>query len=132
MYSTYGGVLTPDASRDNKIVSDLAGAGVNLDPVSFSPKTKKQLIETLSLLVETEALTVPDVEALDQLHLELRQLQENVSDGGYTKYHAPDNGHDDCVDAYALAVSQLDRLEAVARRREQQDKTDDSNGVSYL
>lgn len=132
VYSTYGGVLTPDASRDNKIVSDLAGAGVNLDPVSFSPKTKKQLIETLSLLVETEALTVPDVEALDQLHLELRQLQENVSDGGYTKYHAPDNGHDDCVDAYALAVSQLDRLEAAARKQEQQGDADNSSGVSYL
>ena len=119
----YDGLLVPDASRDNKIVSDLAGAGVPVEPVSFSPKTKKQLIETLSLLVETEALTVPDVDALDQLHLELRQLQEDVSNSGYTKYHAPDNGHDDCVDAYALAVSQLDRLESIARQQEREADT---------
>lgn len=119
VYKRYGGILTPDASRDNKIVSDLAGAGLRVDPVSFSPKKKKQLIETLSLLVETSSLTVPDIEALDQLHLELRQLQEDVSDSGYTKYHAPDNGHDDCVDAYALAVSQLDRISAAAQQKQE-------------
>jgi hypothetical protein len=70
------------------------------------------------------------VEALDQLHLELRQLKEDVSKSGYTRYHAPDNGHDDSVDAYALAVSQLDRIEALARR--QADRDDDDSGVSYV
>ncbi|MCD2204420.1 phage terminase large subunit [Halobacterium sp. KA-6] len=131
VYNTYGGILVPDASRDNKIVSDLAGAGVNVDPVSFSPKTKKQLIETLATLVETGDLVVPDIEALDQLHLELRQLQEDVSDGGYTKYHAPDNGHDDSVDGYALAVSKLDDIAAVAQRQANRDG-EGSTGVSYL
>lgn len=130
VYETYGGILVPDASRDNKIVSDLAGAGVTMEPVSFSPKTKKQLIETLATLVETEALTVPDIEALDQLHLELRQLQEDVSDSGYTRYHAPDNGFDDSVDSLALSVSELDRLAAVARQHEQ--RGEDDNGISYL
>lgn len=131
VYGTYGGIVVPDASRDNKIVSDLAGAGVALEPTSFSPKTKKQLIETLATLVEAADLTVPDIEALDQLHLELRQLQEDVSDTGYTRYHAPDNGFDDSVDSYALAASQLDRISAASRRREQRDE-DNSNGVSYL
>jgi hypothetical protein len=130
VYDTYGGVLLPDASRDNKIVADLAGAGVQVEPVSFSPKTKKQLIETLATLVETEALTVPDIPALDQLHLELRQLQEDVSDGGYTRYHAPDDGYDDSVDAFALAASKLDDLAAHHRRQNRRD--DETNGVSYL
>lgn len=135
VYDTYGGIVLPDASRDNKIVSDLAGAGVRVEPVSFSPKTKKQLIETLATLVETSDLTVPDIEALDQLHLELRQLQEDVSKGGYTKYHAPDNGYDDSVDSLALAVSKFDTLAAAASRMEQQAESDDEeepNGVSYL
>jgi hypothetical protein len=129
VYETYGGLVIPDASRDNKIVSDLAGAGVALEPTSFSPKTKKQLIETLATLVEAGDLTVPDIAALDQLHLELRQLQEDVSKTGYTRYHAPDNGFDDCVDAFALAASVLDRLQGLAERR----GTDaDNSGISYL
>lgn len=132
VHETYGGVVVPDASRDNKIIADLAGAGVTLEPTAFSPKTKKQLIETLATLVESGDLTVPDVEALDQLHLELRQLQEDVSDGGYTRYHAPDDGYDDCVDALALAVSQLDRIAAVATRRGGDDRDDGGSGVSYI
>ena len=132
VYDTYGGIVLPDTSRDNKIVADLAGDGVNLEPVTFSPKTKKQLIETLATLVETGDLTVPDVDALDQLHLELRQLQEDVSKSGYTRYHAPDDSHDDCVDSFALAVSALDRIAAAAQRHERADDEDDSHGVSYL
>ncbi|GAB3669535.1 phage terminase large subunit [Halopiger thermotolerans] len=108
VYETYGGTVLPDASRDNKIVSDLDGAGVPIEPVAFSPKMKKQLIETLATLVEAGDLTVPDIEALDQLHLELRQLQEDVSDSGYTRYHAPDNGFDDSVDSFALAAWGID------------------------
>jgi hypothetical protein len=104
VYGTYGGVVVPDASRDNKIVADLEGEGVRIEPVSFSPKTKKQLIETLATLVETGELTVPDIDALDQLHLELRQLQEDVSDTGYTRYHAPEDGYDDSVDSFALSA----------------------------
>jgi len=130
VHATYGDIVLADASRDNKIVADLAGAGVNIEPVTFSPKTKKQLIETLATLVESGDLTVPDVEALDQLHLELRQLQEDVSDSGYTRYHAPDDGYDDSVDSLALATSKLDRLAAVATQRANTD--DDNSGVSYL
>jgi hypothetical protein len=132
VYDDYGGIVIPDSSRDNKIVADLAGAGVRIDPVTFSPKTKKQLIETLATLVETGDLTVPDIEALDQLHLELRQLQEDVSDTGYTRYHAPDDGYDDSVDAFALAGSKLDRIAAAAKRNETVDDESDSTGVSYL
>jgi hypothetical protein len=133
VYDSYGGVVIPDGSRDNKIVSDLAGAGVRVEPTSFSPKTKKQLIETLATLVESGDLTVPDIEALDQLHLELRQLQEDVSDTGYTRYQAPDDRYDDSVDAYALAASMFDKLAAAASRREQRDADGDSGGaVTHL
>lgn len=131
IHNTYGGILLPDASRDNKIVSDLAGVGVTLEPVSFAPKTKKQLIETLATLVEMGDLVVPDIDAMDQLHLELRQLQESVSSGGYTKYHAPDDGHDDSVDAFALAASALDRIASAHQKRTQLDGNGDS-GVNYL
>jgi hypothetical protein len=129
VYETYGGVVVPDASRDNKIVADLDGEGVPMYPTSFSPKTKKTLIETLATLVESGDLSVPDVTALDQLHLELRQLQEDITEGGYTRYHAPQNGYDDSVDAYSLAVSRLDTIEAYERRRQ---AAAESSGVSHL
>ena len=130
VYKTYGGIVVPDATRDNKIIADLGGAGVALEPTSFTPKTKKQLIETLATLVESGDLAVPDIAALDQLHLELRQLQEDVSKTGYTRYHAPENGYDDSVDAFALAASKLDHLAAVASR--DQRRADGDTGVNFV
>jgi hypothetical protein len=110
VHAEYPGIVLPDASRDNKIVSDLAAAGVELQPVSFTPKTKKSLIEDLITRVENGELAAPSAPERDQLRLELRMLERDVTDSGYTRYHAPDTGHDDCVDSYALAASALDQL----------------------
>lgn len=130
VHDTYPGVVFPDASRDNKIVADLAAAGVTLEPVDFSPKRKKSLIDDLVTRVEGGELAAPDDPALDQLRLELRQLEREVTPAGYTRYEAPETGHDDCVDSLALAASGLDRIAAAHRRRS--DADDDSTGVSYL
>jgi len=133
VHAEYPGIVLPDASRDNKIVADLASEGVTLDPVGMSPKTKKSLIDDLATRIENEELTAPSVPELDQLRLELRQLERDVTETGYTRYHAPETGHDDCVDSLALAASALDRIAAAARRHEKRaDEDDDSTGVSYL
>lgn len=133
VHAEYPGIVFPDASRDNKIIPDLAQAGVTLEPVKFTPQTKKSLIEDLITRVEGGELTAPSVPELDQLRLELRQLEKEVTDAGYTRYHAPDTGFDDCVDAYALAASGLDRVAAAARHRERNgDEDADTGGVSYL
>lgn len=134
VHAAYPGIVIPDASRDNKIIPDLAQAGVTLEPTKFSKQTKKSLIEDLVTRVETGELTAPSVPELDQLRLELRQLEKDVTDGGYTRYNAPETGNDDCVDSYALAASQLDRISAAARRREARDDDEEngSSGVSYL
>lgn len=126
VHATYPGIVVPDASRDNKIIPDLAQAGVTLEPTKFSKQMKKSLIEDLVTRVETEEITAPSVPELDQLRLELRQLEKEVTDGGYTRYHAPKTGHDDCVDAFALAASQLDKIAAAARRREHSDDSTSS------
>lgn len=117
VHDTYPGIVLPDASRDNKIVTDLATAGVALEPVGMSPKTKKSLIDDLATRIENTELTAPSVPELDQLRLELRTLERDVTETGYTRYHAPDTGHDDCVDSLALAASALDRIAAIHRRR---------------
>lgn len=132
VHDEYPGIVLPDASRDNKIVTDLAEAGVSLDPVGMSPKTKKSLIDDLATRIEGEELTAPSVPALDQLRLELRQLEREVTAAGYTRYHAPETGHDDCVDALALAASALDKVATARRRQDREEDSEDDTGVSGI
>ena len=124
----YDGIVAIDASRDNKIVADLHDAGLAIEPIKFSPKRKRELIEDLIARVEAGELTAPD---LPQLRHEMSVFEYDVTASGTVRYDAPEGFHDDSVDALALASSQLDRLGAVRRSREQADK-DDSSGVSYL
>ena len=123
---SHGGIVAVDASRDNKIVSDLAEAGLLVEPVKFSPKRKRELIENLTTRLEAGELTLPDV---PQLRHELEIFEYDVTPSGNVRYNAPEGFTDDCVDALALAADYLDRLDA-ARRRDQDGE--DSSGVTYL
>lgn len=98
----YPGVVAVDASRDNKIVADLEHAGVNVEPVQFSPQRKQSLIENLITRIENGELTAPPIE---QLRHELELFEYDVTPAGNVRYQAPGNYHDDCVDALSLAAS---------------------------
>ncbi|MFD1515655.1 terminase large subunit domain-containing protein [Halomarina rubra] len=98
---TYPGTVAVDASRDNKIVGDLAEAGVNVRPVKFTAPRKRQLVENLVTQIEQEAVTIPD---LPVLVTELQLFEYDVTKAGNVRYHAPEGHHDDCVDAFALAA----------------------------
>lgn len=120
------GIVAIDASRDNKIVADLHDAGLAIEPVKFSPKRKRELIENLITRVEAGELSAPDV---PQLRHEMSVFEYDVTPSGTVRYDAPEGFHDDAVDALALAASQLERVGAASRR---QSTSDDSSGVSYL
>ena len=124
----YPGIVAVDASRDNKIVSDLADSLGNavIEPVKFSPKRKRELIEDLIATMEAGELSAPEIA---QLRHELSVFEYDVTPSGNVRYNAPEGFHDDCVDALALAVSQLDRLAGISRRMA---ASKDSSGVSYL
>jgi hypothetical protein len=107
LHDTYPGIVVPDATQDNKIISDWEAAGVAMSPTKFSPQRKKELIEDLITAVENGEITAPNQPELDQLALELRMLEREVTASGYTKYHAPEGAHDDTVDMLALAYSGL-------------------------
>lgn len=111
VHEEYPGLVVPDATRDNKIIADLWHAGVDLEPTKFSPQRKVELIENLITAVETGRLSAPDDLRLDTIRTEFRIFEKEVTSSGYTRYNAPENGHDDCVDAYALAVSGLGKGE---------------------
>lgn len=94
-----------DATRDNKIVTDLEANGVNVEPVSFSRQKKQTLIENLITRLEAKELTIPV--SANQLINELEVFEYDMSDSGRVRYSAPAGFHDDCVDALALASEAL-------------------------
>jgi hypothetical protein len=123
----YEGLVAIDASRDNKVVADLAesiGHG-RLEPVTFSPKRKRELIEDLTATVENGELIAP---AVPQLRHELSIFEYDVTPSGSVRYHAPEGFHDDTVDALAMAAGQLPRLRGLSDRTD----TDSGSGVSYV
>jgi len=96
----YPGVVAVDASRDNKIVSDLEADGVNVEPVKFSAQRKRELIENLITAIESEELSAPEI---PDLRHEMQVFEYDVTRGGNLRYDAPAGFHDDTVDALALA-----------------------------
>lgn len=100
-YNEYPGVVRVDASRDNKIVTDLEDAGVPVDAVQFSAQTKRDLVENLATRLENGEITLPDI---PQLINELEIYDYDVTRTGNVRYSAPEGWHDDCVDALALAA----------------------------
>jgi len=100
----YPGVVSVDASRDNKIVADLEASGVPVRPVTFSATRKQELIENLISTVEAGEISAPEIPILRN---ELEVFEYDVTRAGNIRYDAPEGFHDDTVDALALAVDGL-------------------------
>lgn len=103
----YGDTYTPchvavDASRDNKIVSDLEASGLDVEAVKFTRDTKQTMIDNLITRLETGEITLSsDAPALIN---ELEVFEFERTDAGNVRYTAPSGFHDDTVDALALAA----------------------------
>jgi len=98
---TYPGVVSVDASRDNKLVADLERSGLRIEPVKFSASRKQELIENLIATVEAGDLEAPEIPALRS---EMEVFEFDVSRAGNVRYDAPEGFHDDTIDGLALAV----------------------------
>lgn len=93
--------LAVDATRDNKIVTDLESAGLSVDAVNFGGK-KEVLIDNLATALEAGEITLSaDAPVLIN---ELEVYEYDVTESGRVRYSAPSGFHDDAVDALALAV----------------------------
>ena len=113
-HSAYEGTVAIDATRDNKLVSDLSDAGLSMLPVTFSPQQKTDLIENLVAAIENGELTAPEIQ---QLKHELQIFEYDVTPSGNTRYHAPEGMKDDSVDSLALANHALTNRVSVKRTR---------------
>lgn len=124
----YPGIVAVDASRDNKVVADLSdsiGEG-RVEPVKFSPKRKKELIEGLVATIEAGELSAPEVA---QLKHELSIFEYDVTPSGNVRYQAPEGFHDDCVDSLAMAADQLDDLRGLRKRNQ---RREGSSGTALI
>jgi hypothetical protein len=82
------------------IKEDLERSGVFVDDYVFSNKSKKELIEKLSIFIEQGFLKIP----LDEILIdELNAFGMRLTDSGNIIYGAPEGYHDDCVWSLALA-----------------------------
>lgn len=97
-------VLIDSTGVGDPIVEDLQRENVMVDDFAFTQKSKKNLIEKLSIFIQQKWLLIPPIE---QLIDELEAFGYVMSDGGNIKYSAPSGYKDDCVLSLALAVWNL-------------------------
>jgi len=95
--ATHGSVGEP-------IAADLTREGLFVEDFGFSGKSKKELIEKLSIFIEQGFIKIPKVEKLiDELNI----FGYKLTDSGNIVYSAPPGAHDDMVMSLALAVWSL-------------------------
>ncbi len=83
------------------IKEDLEREGLFIDDFIFSNKSKKELVEKLSIYIEQRHVFIPNnVTLID----ELKAFGYQLTPAGNIKYGAPTGLYDDMVDSLALAV----------------------------
>jgi len=86
------------------ITEDLGRMGLAIDDFKYTNKSKRQLIDKLSIFIEQKRITIPRVETLIG---ELEAFGYKRTDSGNIQYSAPEGMYDDCVNSLALAVWNL-------------------------
>lgn len=92
------------------IVEDLKSRGLNLadeDAIKFTEKSRMDLLNHLSMLIEQDKIQLPDDEGL---LTELESFQYSLTATGRIKVAAPETMHDDRVMSLALAVWGIDNM----------------------
>jgi hypothetical protein len=97
-------LLIDSSGVGDPVCDELQREDIRVDGYKFTSATKKDLIENLSMTIENQKLTIPQI-----LHLinELKLYGYKTTPSGNIQYGAPEGYHDDCVIALALAAWQL-------------------------
>jgi len=98
-YDAY--VLLDSTGLGDPIYDMMLAKGIPCVPYVFTSKSKQMLIQNLSIAIQTQSISYPDVPVLIQ---ELSAFQYSVSPAGQMLYSAPEGDHDDCVISLALGV----------------------------
>ncbi len=99
-------LLIDSTGVGDPVCDELHRENVRVDGYKFTNATKKDLIENLSMMIENQKLTIPQI---PELINELKLYGYKTTPSGNVQYGAPEGYHDDCVIALALAAWQLKR-----------------------
>jgi len=102
------------------IKDDLEREGLFIDDFSFSGKSKKELIEKLSVFIEQKYIRIPNQQILiDELQAYGYQIINPKTGEPFKdiRYGPPTGVHDDAVDSLALAVWGLNPGEALVKNK---------------
>lgn len=104
-----GALITMDASGmgGDMFHEDLIRMGLPVEPFIFTEASKRQLIDTLVVMMENGSVSYPPI---PELMGELEAFSYEISPTGRLKRAAPSGFHDDCVIALALAVNKVARV----------------------
>jgi len=94
-------VILDSTGVGDPIFEDMRNYGLNVEGYKFTNESKKQLVEGLSIAIEQNQISYPDIPVLTN---ELRIFGFEISATGAIKYNAPPGYHDDCVISLALAT----------------------------
>ena len=97
-------VLMDSTGVGDPILEQVLKAGIKAEGFQFTNTSKQQLIEYLSVQLEQQKITFPDIPEL--IH-ELELFQYEITRAGNVRYSAPQGYHDDCVISLALACWQM-------------------------
>lgn len=110
-------VLVDSTGVGEPIYESLRKAGLRARPYSFTAKSKSDLVNNLSLLLEKRKLTLPRYELCPTLIDELEAFEYSISEAGTVHTGAPSGQHDDMVVALSLAcwLVRSDPVRMIAR-----------------
>jgi len=103
LHATYnwGKVIVDTTGVGSPIYNEIFNEGIFVEDYHFTNITKRRIIDKLKSRIEQEQLTIQEH---DDLYNELTSFTVTITDAGNASYSAPRGGHDDLVDALALAI----------------------------
>jgi hypothetical protein len=97
-------VVVDSTGVGEPIKDDLEREGLFVDDFNFTNKSKKELVEKLSIFIEQKNLFIPNNQILID---ELKSFGYKLTENHNVIYSAPQGLHDDCVMSLGLAVWEL-------------------------
>ena len=94
-------IIVDSTGVGEPIQEDLSRETLFIDDFKFTNRSKKELVEKLSIFIEQKRIWIPPQDVLID---ELKSFGYHLTDSGNVIYRAPQGLHDDCVMSLALAV----------------------------
>jgi len=102
-------LLVDSTGVGDPVYDELRRENVRVEGYKFTSASKKDLIENLSIMLENNQISYPDI---PELVNELKIFGYTVGSTGLVRYGAPEGYHDDCVISLALAAWMVKRPDA--------------------